>query len=30
LPLRAAALDLVHTFHLEPAPQRQRTEKRHG
>ena len=29
LPLRAAAVDLVHTFALEPAPHR-RTEKRHG
>lgn len=28
LPLRAAALDLVQTFHLEPAPRR--TEKRNG
>jgi hypothetical protein len=29
LPLREAALDLVRTFHLEPAPDT-RTEKRHG
>jgi transposase len=29
LSLRAAALDLVHTFHLEPAPA-SGTEKRHG
>ena len=29
LPLRAAAVDLVHTFGLEPAP-RHGTEKRQG
>jgi hypothetical protein len=29
LPLRAAALELVHTFGLEPAP-RSGTEKRNG
>jgi transposase len=30
LPLREAALDLVRTFALEPAPPPSRTEKRHG
>jgi hypothetical protein len=28
--LRAAALDLVQTFQLEPAPRNDEAEKRHG